>query len=124
MAPRLRRMKKYYPRRRAKGLDLNKQALRDLQHKISADIGGLIILLEEGNPEQILSIQQKAKSDYLKHASEMQKLAQKIGDRYLRAVRDYLDSIDIIVHSEWLDEAKIKHCFAMTAKLERELSAA
>jgi hypothetical protein len=126
MAPRLRRMKKYHPRRRAKRLDLNKQALHDLQHKISTDIGSLIVLMEQGNPQQIAIVQQKAKSDYLKHAYEMQKIAQQMGDRFVRAVRDYLDSVDIIVHSnvEWLDEAKIKHCFAMTQKLEKELSAA
>jgi tRNA(Leu) C34 or U34 (ribose-2'-O)-methylase TrmL len=119
-------MKAYRPRRRTKRLDLHKQTLHDLQHKISSDIGSLIVLLEEGNSQQIAVVQQRAKSDYLKHGSEMQKLAQQMGDRFVRAVRDYLDSVDIIVHSstEWLDEAKIKHCFAMTSKLEKELSAA
>lgn len=127
MGPRLRRMKTYRPRRRrAKGLDLYKQSLHDLKHKISSDVGSLIVLFEEGNPDQILSAQQKAKSDFVKHAPEMQKIAQKMGERYLRAVRDYLDSVDKIVHSnsEWLDEAKIRNCYTMTEKLEKELSAA
>ncbi len=126
MGPRLRKMKTYRPRRRAKGIELNKQALHDLQHKISSDIGTLIVLYEEGNKDQITAAQQRAKSDFLKHASEMQKLAQKMGDRYQRAVSDYLDSVDMIVHSNvtWLDEAKISHCYTMTEKLEKEISVA
>ena len=126
MAPRLRRMKKYHPRRRTKGLDLYKQSLHDLKHKISSDIGSLIVLFEEGNPDQITSAQQKAKSDFLKHSSEMQKIAQKMGEKYARAVRDYLDSVDMIVHSDpqWLDTAKINHCYTMAERLERELAAA
>lgn len=126
MAPRLRRMKTYHPRRRTKNLDLYKQSLHDLKHKISSDVGSLIVLFEEGNPNQITSAQQKAKSDFLKHASEMHKIAQKMGDRYMRAVRDYLDSIDIIVHSnsQWLDKAKISNCYTMSEKLEKEISAA
>jgi len=126
MTLRLRRMKAYHPRRRMKGLDLYKQSLHDLKHKISADVGCLIVLFEEGNLNQIVSAQQKSKSNFLKHASEMQKIAQRMGDKYLRAVRDYLDSIDIIIHSnsEWLDDAKIRNCYAMTEKLEKELAAA
>ncbi len=126
MAPRLRRMKKYYPRRRIKGLDLYKQSLHDLKHKISSDIGSLIVLVEQGNQDQITSAQQKAKSDFLKHSSEMQKIAQKMGEKYARAVRDYLDSVDTIVHSDpqWLDTAKINHCYTMSERLERELAAA
>jgi hypothetical protein len=126
MGPRLRKMKPYHPRRRTKGLDLYKQSLHDLRHKISADVGSLIVLFEEGNLNQITSAQQKAKSDFLKHASEMQKIAQKMGERYARAVRDYLDSVDIIVHSnsEWLDEAKVSNCYTMTERLEKEIAAA
>jgi hypothetical protein len=126
MGQRLRRMKIYHPRRRIKGLDLHKQSLHDLQHRISADIGCLIVLCEEGNAHQISSAQQNARSGFLKHATEMEKIAQKMGDRYLRAVRDYLDSIDIIVHSDsvWLDEAKIRNCYTMTERLEKEISAA
>jgi intein-encoded DNA endonuclease-like protein len=126
MAPRLRKMKTYRPRRRTKGLDLYKQSLHDLKHRISSNVGSLIVLFEEGNLNQITAAQQKAKSDFLKHASEMQKIAQKLGERYLRAVRDYLDSVDIIVHSnaEWLDEAKINNCYTMAEKLEKEISAA
>ena len=126
MAPRLRRMKVYHPRRRTKGLDLFKQSLHDLKHKISSDVGGLIVLVEQGNMDQIPQAQQKAKNDFLKYSTEMQKIASKMGERYAKAVRDYLDSVDSIVHSNatWLDDAKIRHCYSMTEKLEKELSAA
>lgn len=126
MAPRLRRMKTYRPRKRIKRLDLYKQTLHDLKHKISADVGSLIVLYEEGNALQITEAQQKAKSDFLKHATEMQKIAQRMGERFARAVREYLDSVDTIVHSNvtWLDRAKVHHCYAMTEKLEKELKAA
>lgn len=126
MAPRLRRMKAYRPRRRTKNLDAQKQTLRDLKHRISSDIGNLVVFLEEGNTNQVSLAQQKAKSDYLKHSAEMQKIAQGLGDRYVRAVREYLDSVDTIVHlnPSWIDEAKIRHCNIMAEKLEKELSAA
>jgi hypothetical protein len=129
MGPRLRRMKTFHPRRkRTKSgeVDLYKQSLHDLKHKISSGVGSLIVLYEEGNLNQISSAQLQARSEMLKHSGEMQKIAQKLGDRFVRAVRDYLDSVDIIVHSdsEWLDEAKINQCYAMGEKLEKELSAA
>ncbi len=129
MGPRLRRMKPFHPRRKrtqSAELDLYKQSLHDLKHKISGGVGSLIVLYEEGNLNQITSAQLKARSEMLKHSGEMQKIALKMGDRFVRAVRDYLDSIDVIVHSdsEWLDEAKISQCYSMSEKLEKELSAA
>lgn len=127
MAPRLRKMKVYRPRRkRAQGsIDLQKQALHDLKHKISSDVGCLIVLYEEGNQSQITQAQAKAKSDFLKHADEMVKIAKTLGDSTVRAVREYLDSIDVIVHasSPWLDDAKIRHCYTMTEKLDKEIAA-
>lgn len=126
MAPRLRRMKAYHPRKRSKGIDLLKQSLYDLKHKISSDVGSLVVLIEGGNADQIPEAQQKAKTDFLKYSSEMQKIAQKMGDRYIRAVRDYLDSVDMIVHSNatWIDDAKIRNCHHMAEKLEKEICAA
>jgi hypothetical protein len=120
-------MKTYRPRkRRMKSLDLNRQTLQDLKHKISGDIGSLVVLIKEGDMAKILSAQQKAKTDFLKYSGEMQKIAEKMGERYMRAVRDYLDSVDTIVHSNasWIDDEKVKHCYTMTQKLEKELTAA
>lgn len=145
MASRLRRMKPYHPRkRRAKGVDtqhsipkdlkhktypngLNaeKQVLKDLKHKISADVGTLIVFIEEGNIAKIEIAQQKAKTDLMKHSTEMQKIAEKMGDLYIQAVRSYLDSVDRIVHSgtTWIDEAKIRHCHKMSENLEKAIAA-
>lgn len=126
MAPRLRKMRPYRPRRRAKNIDLQKQTLKDISHKISTDVSNLILLCEEGNEQQIQAAKLKAKSGYLKHSDEMQKIAQHMGVRYAKVVRDFLNSIDTIVHcnSTWIDEAKIRNCYDMTQKLEKELSAA
>jgi hypothetical protein len=119
-------MKPWHPRRRGKGIEMQKQILSDLRHKISSDVGCLIVLVEQGNINEIPAAQQRAKNDFLKHATEMQKTAQKMGERFVRAVRNYLDSIDLIVHTNatWLDEAKIRHCYTMTRELEKELGIA
>jgi hypothetical protein len=100
--------------------------LLDLKHKINADVGKLLVFIEEGNTEQATLAMQQAKNGFLKHSNEMQKIAQKLGDRFASAVRDYLNSVDTIVHSQaaWVDEAKIRHCQMMTQKLEKELAVA
>jgi len=77
MAPRLSRMNPYYPRkRRSKGIDTPKQILKDLKHKISADIGTLIVFIEEGNTAPIQWRSKKPKSELLKHGPEMKKVAE------------------------------------------------
>jgi hypothetical protein len=127
MAPRLRRMKTYRPRkRRSKDLALQKQTLHDLTHKIHSDVGSFIVLIKEGNSEQITAAQQSAKRDFLKYAEEMQKVAQKMGNHFAHLVRAYLDSVDTIVHTQtaWIDDAKIRHCQVMISKLEKELAVA
>jgi hypothetical protein len=119
-------MKPYYPRRkRSKGVDTQKQILKDLKHRISADVGTLIVFIEEGNPAKIEAAQQKAKAELLKHGTEMKKVAETMGERYARAVREYLDSVDSIVHTSaaWIDQAKIRHCHAMTENLEKQIAA-
>ncbi|MBI3236174.1 MAG: hypothetical protein HYZ48_00455 [Chlamydiales bacterium] len=120
-------MKSYAPRRRrGKSLEVHKQALRDLEHRMSREVSTLILLWEEGNAHAIETAKLKAKSQYLKHGNEMQKVAQTLGERYSRAVRDFLDSVDTILHSDstWIDEAKVRRCYQMTQQLEKEISAA
>jgi len=49
-----------------------------------------------------------------------------MGDRLPRAVREYLDSVDSIVHTSaaWVDQAQIiRHCHAMTENLEKQIAA-
>jgi hypothetical protein len=120
-------MKTYHPRKkRFKNFSLQKQTLHDLTHKINSDVGTLIVLIKEGNAEQISAAQQKAKNDFIKYAEEMQKLAQKMGNHFAQIVRAYLDSVDSIVHTQttWIDDAKIRHCQLMSSKLEKELAVA
>jgi hypothetical protein len=119
-------MKIYHPRRRTRGKSLHTQAIHDIKHRLSSDIGTFITFLKEGNTEQISQAQQKAKTDFLKHSEEMQQIAQKMGGKYIKAVREYLDSVDNIVHtsSTWVDDATIRQCFVASEKLDRELAAA
>ncbi len=126
MAPRFRKMQPYHPRKRGKRIDLQKRTLRDLENKISLEISSLILQHEAGNEQQIQTARIKAKSGYLKYSDEMQKIAQHMGDPYVKLVRDFLDSVDSIVHSNstWIDEAKVRNCYNMTQKLENEIRVA
>lgn len=126
MGPRLRKMKTYHPRRRTRGKSIYTQAIHDIKHRLNAEVGTLLTLLKDGTEEQILQAQQKAKSDFLKHAEEMQQIAQKMGGKYSKAVREYLKTVDTLVHTgtKWVDEAKIRNCYLADEKLDRELGAA
>jgi len=119
-------MKTYHPRRRTRGKELYKQAIHDIKHRLSSDVGSFITLLKEGNELQISEAQQKAKVDFLKHSEEMQHLAQKMGNKYFKAVREYLDSVDALIHtsSKWLDDTKLRLVYTTSEKLDRELAAA
>lgn len=120
----LRKMKSYQPRRkRARTVRLSKQQLMDLEHKISADIGSFLVLLEQGNAEQVMSASQKARSDFLKLGPDMKKLATQMGGTFPKHVDAFLDSIDNILHTgvNWLDEGKIKDCYGATQRLEEAL---
>ncbi|MBS0620799.1 MAG: hypothetical protein JSS61_05005 [Verrucomicrobia bacterium] len=126
MAPRLRHMRAYRPRKRTKGASLHKQALHDLKHKISSNVGAMLVLHEEGDNSQFSLAQARAKSEFLKHRSEMEKIASTMGDRYMKAVRDYLNSVDTLLHVDpnWIDQEKIRTCYQMTERLEKELQIA
>ncbi len=127
MSEKLRRMRAYHPRRRVKNLDLLKQALHDIKHKINSTVGSLVVLMDEGSTAQITQAQLKARTEFMKHSEEMQQLAKRMGDKYIKAVQDFLSSVDRIVHSSapWidLDAAKIRDCHLMSERLERELAA-
>jgi hypothetical protein len=126
MTLKIRRMKSYHPRNRTRGSSLVRQALHDMQHVLSRDIGELLVLAKEGAKGQISDAQHKAKSTFLKTAPEMSKEASKLGDLYVTSVREYLNSIDEIIHSNplTLDPATISRCYATTAQLEKQLKAA
>ena len=120
---RLRKMKTYKPRRRVKTAAMNNQELEDLERRISSDIGSFLVLLEQGNAEQVSEASQKARSDFLKIGPDMQKLANRMGGIFPKFVGDFLISIDNILHTgtNWLDDAKIKDCYSATQRLEEAL---
>lgn len=127
MGPRLRKMKPYYPRRkRSKNPEVLKQALSDLEHRMKSSVSSLLLFVEQGNTEQFNTEKLKLKSDLLKHADEMQRIATNLGHRYTTAVKNFLDSVDTIVHTEaqWIDENKIRYCYKVSQALEKEIRAA
>lgn len=103
--------------------ELLKQKVRDLEHKLSIDIGCLLVLLTEGSSEQVALAGRKTKNDLIKFGPDMQKMAEEVGGKLPKAVDDYLESVDGIIHSAtgWIDEAKITHCYNMTQRLQKEL---
>ena len=100
---------------------LEKQMLTDLEKRISLNVGSFLVLTEEGSPTQIALAHQKAKSEFLKFAPEMSRLALHLGGEISAVVAEYLDSIDIVLHNELLDEEKISRCFHSTQRLQAEL---
>src|SRR6185369_8114362 len=58
---------------------LEKQMLTDLEKRISLHLGSFLVLTEEGDPTQIALAHQKAKSEFLKFAPEMSRLALHLG---------------------------------------------
>ena len=122
---RLRKMKPYHPRRSARSLRLTRQQLLDLESKISMDIGTFLVLLEEGNAEQIELAARKARSDFLKHAPDIKKLGIEMGSNFPHLVDEFLSSIDTLLHigQNWIDEGKMKDCYNATSKLEKALKA-
>ncbi len=99
------------------------QELLDLEHKIRADFGTFLVLKEEGNHMQIERAKQKARTDLLKYGPDMSRIAQKLGGSLPRAVHNFLQSIDAVIHSAtgWIDDDKIIHCYNSTEALEHEL---
>jgi hypothetical protein len=102
---------------------LQKQLLGDLERRISMNLGSFLVLTEEGDPTQIALAHQKAKSEFRKFGPEMAKIANVIGGDLPNVVHEYLDSVDILLHSNlaWLDEETIARCFDTTQKLESAL---
>ncbi len=119
----LRRMKPYHPRRSRTMKSSGIQELKDLEHKLSGDIGAYIVLIEEGTKEQIEHSKQKARGDLLKFGPDMQKIAKTMGTPMAKHVQVYLASIDAILHAstDWIDEATIAQCFQATRDLEEKL---
>ncbi len=100
---------------------LEKQMIVDLEKRISLQVGQYLVLTEEGDPTQIALSHQKAKSEFLKYAPEMSRLALHLGGEISFVVAEFLDSVDVVLHNELLDEDKISRCFHTTQRLQAEL---
>ena len=114
---------KKIPQQKIKKIEnaLEKQMLVDLERQISLQVGQFLVLTEEGEPTQIALAHQRAKSEFLKHASEMSRLALQLGGEISQVVADYLDSVDVVLHNEFLDDDKVSRCFHTTQRLQSEL---
>ncbi len=98
---------------------LEKQILVDLEKRISLNVGSYLVLTEEGDPTQIALAHQKAKSEFLKFAPEMSRLALRLGGEISYVVADFLDSVDVVLHNHFLDEDIFSRCFHTTRSVSQ-----
>ena len=102
---------------------LEKQRLSDMEHKISADVGNFLVLLEEGSSNDVENARKKARGDLLKWGGEMQHIAQTLGGHYVEVVSGYINTIDTVLHcpTDFVDAEKVNACFHATRELEEIL---
>ena len=114
------RMRPYHPRKRVQSKPASQHLLSTFEHRLSADLGRFLVLLQEGSTEKITHAAQKARSDFLKLKEEMHKLATDLGGNFPIDVTHFLESIDRILHtgSGWIDQDKIAACYKATQELE------
>ncbi|HSX03151.1 MAG TPA: hypothetical protein VLG76_00295 [Rhabdochlamydiaceae bacterium] len=103
--------------------DVQKQMINDLEQLLKKDLGSLLALNEEGSEKQIEAARQKVRSDLLKYAPEMKKMAEKMGGQFAGAVDEFLKSVDGVLGSmgQWLDQSKVNEHFKATNKLDHQL---
>lgn len=130
MTLKLRRTKKYHPRRSTKIMKLNRQRLYDLENKIRADVNQLLTLLQEGSSPKMQFLSEQTRNDLLKLGPDMQKIADELGGAFPKKVSSFLSSINNMLTSKkentshiefWVDDAKIQSCYKATESLEQAL---
>lgn len=126
MAPRLRKMEAFRPRPRKKRIMETKTTLLDLERKISQDLGALILFIEQKETLKISSLQLRLRADVHKHADQMAEAAKPLGPKAVAAVRQFLDSLNSVLHTkpEFIDPALLHTCYAKQQELEKILQAA
>ncbi len=126
MAPRLRRMQGYRPRPRKAKLLIPKQMLLDLHRRISAEVGALILCIEQREIPRVSALQLQLRSDFQKHKDEMTKAAEILGTSTVHAVRQFLNTVDKLLHTqpELIDPATVHDCYTTREELEKLLQAA
>lgn len=102
---------------------LEKQQLKDLEHKMNMNLNTFLVLREEGSTQQLALASQKAKSDLLKYGPDMIRLAQEIGGYLPQAVEGYITSVSAILHSAfgWIDDMLLHDYFVASQRLTQEI---
>lgn len=130
MTLKVRRTKKYTPRRSSKLIKANKQRLSDLENNLKSDLGELLALVNEGSTDTAQYISQKTKNNLLRFGPEMQKIADDIGGAFPKKVSHFLSSVDSILHGQKengstfhfvIENSKIQSCFKAQNSLEQAL---
>ncbi|MEN9343224.1 MAG: hypothetical protein RLZZ453_11 [Chlamydiota bacterium] len=126
MSTRFRRIPSYKPRIRRTKKEISKQRLCDMQREISSHVGRLLVLIKEGNKEQVETAQYKARIDLIKTAPEMRKLAEKVNQTVYSATDRYLHSVEVVVHTPiiQIDPFSIDQCYLASRELEDNLKTA
>ena len=103
-----------------------RQELADLEHRISMEFGKFLVLLDEGSPADAALAKQKSKSGLLKYGPDMQRLAKELGGKIPQYVQEFLESLDVILHTQTatIDQAKITACFKKARELEHAIKKA
>ncbi len=90
--------------------ELKKKELEDLEHLLNKDLGSLLMLNNEGTPEQVAKAKQDLHSHVQKYSAEMEKLAESLNPqtaelvkKFMGALQDFLKTIDTTT----IDPAKI-----------------
>ena len=126
-----RRMNKYHPRRSSKVLKKSKKELSELESQIQQDVAALLLIIQNGSPEQIETLSEQTRADLVKYGPTMEKIAQEIGAPYPKAVHSFLDSIDKVLDAQknntpspyysWIDDNKIQRCKQASERLDKVL---
>ena len=61
-----RRMNKYHPRRSSKVLKKSKKELSELESQIQQDVAALLLIIQNGSPEQIETLSEQTRADLVK----------------------------------------------------------
>ena len=102
---------------------LERQQIKDLEHRVDMELNTYIVLKEEGSANQMALASQKAKSALLKYGPDMYRIAQEIGGSFPITVENYINSVSNLLHSAmgWIDEASLQEYYTSAQMLRQEI---
>ena len=124
MTLKVRKLKKYYPRRSATIMRPLRENLHNLEIKIQADLVLFLAAIQKGSKEDLAVTSEKIKHNLAKFGPEMQKIADEIGATFPKRVSTFLSSIEQVLQTQsahTMDPTKIAYCNLATKKLEELL---